>query len=176
MFNIHSVRSPTLPVEPMNMMPSNPSLVICHSHARQRQPIADQLVFGILAGGFMGPGVEITERGADKICFSRSSQLFAASPRRGEILLSNEATGSTKVECRLWCSRWNPRRVIGVGGGLLLIFALLLTGPGVSIPWFFGVSFAGILLVEVLGQAVTRATLKRRMLAYLRNLDYLKMG
>ena len=158
-----------------------PTLTVAVRLPRHRQTLSDQLVLGLVTGGLLGPGLFIEAREADGIRFCKRGGPLQAAPDRGEIRLTEEASGDTRVECRIWCRSLFLRRLIG---GILLgvgVVGLLAAGLWVlklspRSQWTWASAFGTLTAIVdcAAGRWMDRARLRRQVQAYLHNTTYLK--
>ncbi len=153
---------------------SSPSLSISLKMARNRQTVTEQLVDGLVMGAMLGPGLLIEGREADRIMFKKAGGFFHMAPDRGELLISDDKTGETKIECRIWCP------------GLVWRSSLLAVGIGLPLgAWLGWQTTLGSLesaictgvFVGVFGfvrRLMEQSRLKHQLEAYMHNLIYLK--
>ncbi|MFH1131244.1 MAG: hypothetical protein V1754_07905 [Pseudomonadota bacterium] len=137
------------------------------------ESIAEQVVLGIVGGGFLGPGLLITRREADRIEFRRVSGMWERGPDKGEIALGKTITG-TVVSCCLWNRRMRVRRLI-----LSALFGLALIGIALTSVNCFGYMLlpVAVLVAFVGGVWGWRADCKRQKQmvdTYLQNSRYLR--
>lgn len=155
-------------------MDVKPSMIKVAGIARSRQIVADHLVLGLVTGGFLGGGIVIDERDSHSIRFSKAMGILTRLPDRGEIVLSEDSSGNTTLECRLWCRgmglrRWITSCLIGVLVALIasLAFGWLLHW---SIPSGCGVAVAH----DLLARWQQRSSLGRQIEGFIGNMTYLK--
>ena len=142
--------------------------------ARLRQTVADQLVLGLVTGGFLGPGLVIEKREAGSIRFARADGVSRRVPDRGELLLTSESSGETAVECRLWCAGMSLRRLVlsALVGALVATLAAL--GLGWLIHWSIPLGALVALFTDLVGRQRQRSQLRHQIEAYIHNTTYLK--
>jgi hypothetical protein len=165
-----------------------PFLILAVQLPRHKQTLSDQLVLGLVTGGLLGPGLFIETRESDCIRFRKRGGPLQAAPDRGEIRLTTEASGDTRVECRIWCRSLFLRRLIG--GILLAVGMAGLIAAGLWVlklaprnqglwtgtvgMWTGAVGLLTALVSSTAGRRMDRARLRRQVQAYLHNTTYLK--
>jgi hypothetical protein len=153
---------------------TGPQLTISTKIARSVQIVADQLVLGLVTGGFLGSGLVIERREARRIDFSRIKGLPRRLPDRGEIRLTEDPSGETQMDCQLWCfgmTIWRLLHAIAAGAVVATVGALLFGWLiVVSVPVGVGVA----LIWDIWGRLRDRTWLRRRVEAFVRNTNYLR--
>lgn len=155
-------------------MKTRPTLVVSAIMPRQKQTLADQLVLGLVTGGFLGRGMSIDGRESSCIRFVRVGDWFEGGPDRGELLLSSTESGETAVECRVWCRGLGARRLLQaalVGAGLSTLGAF---GFGWLVSWSVPTGCVAAAIWDAWVRRSDRRRLKRQMLAFIHNTTYLK--
>lgn len=158
------------------VMATGPQLTVSTKIARSVPIVADQLVLGLVTGGFLGPGLVIERREAGRIDFSRikGPRQMLRLPDRGELRLTEDPSGGTQLDCQLWCFGMMVWRLVHavVAGAVVATAGALLFGwlMVVSVPVGVGVA----LVWDVLGRRRDRAWLRRRVEAFVRNTNYLR--
>lgn len=151
-------------------MSGRPSMTKIWKIARNRQTVIEQLVDGLVMGAMLGPGIIIVGRDADRIEFKKNQGLLKSVLKRGEILISDDETGETKIECRIWYQVY-PRQLSGVPLATLALCLIFLEQH----PELRAIVPALVLLAMIFaGRAVKRARMKQQLEAYLHNLIYLR--
>jgi hypothetical protein len=151
-----------------------PTLRVRIRMARQRQTLADQVVLGLITGGFLGPGLVIEGRDSAGIRFATLGGLLSWASSRGEILFESDPSGEIWVDCQVWCWGLLWRRLFqGIFFGVCF-GAVSWRVLGGSLAWAIGVS--GIVALSLCGVFLwrDRLRLRRQILAFLRNTTYLK--
>lgn len=155
-------------------MATKPTIIKVVKIARSRQIVADQLVLGLITGGFLGAGFVIDSRESHCIKFSKLADPLSRSPDRGEIVLSEASTGETALECRLWCTGMGARRLII--SALLGVVAATVTALlfGWLIHWTIPVGLTVAVVHDLAVRWQDRATIERQLDGFVRNISYLK--
>ena len=155
-------------------MSRQPSLTTSVRIARSPKTVAEHVVLGLITGGLFGPGLVIDRREARCIGFSKVGGLLPALPDRGEIALSEESSGGTVLECRLWCQGMHYRRLLQS----LFLGALAATVVALVFGWLVHISIPVGVAVGVAWDVTRRyrdhAGLRRRVEAFAGNTNYLK--
>jgi len=152
----------------------SPTITLTVRIARLRQTVADQLVLGLVTGGFLGPGLIIEKREAQSILFAKAGGVLRRMPDRGELSLSSESSGETVVECRLWCAGMGLRRLIISAAAGALVATLTALAFGWLISWSIPAGFLTALVADLVGRQRDRSQLRHQIKAFIHNTTYLK--
>jgi hypothetical protein len=151
-----------------------PTLTTTVRIARSPQTVAEHLVLGLVTGGLLGSGLVIERREADRFQFVKEGGLLTAGPDRGEIVLSETASGETEIECRLWCGGMGRLRLLRAA----LVGVLVATATALGFGWLLPLSLSVGVISSVGWDVVIRArqlaVLRRQFQAFVRNTNYLK--
>ena len=152
----------------------SPSLIVVVQIARSPQTVADQVVFGLVSGSLVGPGLVIQKREAMSIRFSSLGGALPTVPDQGEIVLFEESSGGTRIECRLWCRKMGHRRLLQA----VLLGALVASVAALAFGWLIHVSIPASGLASIAWDLLTRhrdrTRLRRQVEAFAHNTSYLK--